>query len=140
VHLDDFADDAFVRARLLNDALEAADELGALASIQRRLSFTYPGVVGWDSTAPRAHFRSTDLEPFSPNRWSAAMRVRPDRMRLLAPRTSLVTVAYELRCTMEDGFIVQIWTVYPGVDIGALQGNVTIRENRVFFDWNHPGA
>lgn len=140
VHLDDFADDTFVRTRLLDDALQSADELGALPSLQRRLSFTYPEVVGWDSTAPRAHFRPTDLEPFSPNRWSAALRVRPDRMRLRAPRTNLITVTYEFRCTVVDGFIIHIWTVYPGVDIGALQGNVTRRENRVFFDWNHPGA
>jgi hypothetical protein len=29
--------------------------------------------------------------------------------------------------------------MYPGPDIGELVGDVSARENVVFFDWNHPG-
>jgi len=34
---------------------------------------------------------------------------------------------------------VVIKSIYPGNDIGDLEGNITKREGVVFFDSNHPG-
>jgi hypothetical protein len=94
--------------------------------------------IGWSGTDDMVKYRLSVLESFEPNRKSTALRVRLDRRDLCAPQTNLVTVIYEVKS--EPGQIaVIIHSLYPGKDIGELCGDVTAREQCVFFDWNHPG-
>lgn len=95
-------------------------------------------IVGWDSTAPADEYSDYDLEPFQPNRMCMGLRVKTHRKDLRAPATTLVTIVYELRHE-HSGPVAVIHSMYPGRDIGDLRGDVTKREQRIFFDWGHPG-
>ena len=94
--------------------------------------------VGWEGTDCLANYVDEDLEPFSPNHKSRAFRVKTDLTTLTAPRTDLVTIVYEVKNEGHQIAIV-VHSIYPGLDIGELDGDVTERESRVFFDLNHPG-
>lgn len=101
-------------------------------------SITHNLVVGWDSTDPVVNYVRHDLEYFNPNRRSVGMRVKLDRTDLFAPQTRELTLVYELRS--EDGNpVVVVHSIYPGIDVGELIGDITKREKRVFFDWSHQG-
>jgi len=95
--------------------------------------------VGWESTSALSRHRDDELEPFNPNRRSHALRVKPERTDIRAPRTRLITVVFQVR-REPDAWAIIIHSMYPGRDIGDLKGNVTKREQRVFFSWEHPGA
>lgn len=95
--------------------------------------------IGWESTAPLQNYETHDLEEFTPNRRSSGLRVKSSKRHLLAPRTSKATIVYELKEEFGKPVVV-VHSLYPGVDIGELEFNVTKREQRVFFDFNHPGA
>ena len=97
-----------------------------------------PRPVGWESTAPLQNYRSEDLEPFKPNCKSTALRVKPSLVHILAPKTNNFTLVMELK-PEEGGAAAVIHSIYPGRDIGPLEGDVTEHEGRVFFDWSHPG-
>lgn len=102
------------------------------------LNIAHKAFIGWESTDELERYRSEDLESFSPNRKSSGLRVKTSRTSLFAPRTKNLTLVYELKS--ESGVAVAVvHSIYPGVDIGELDGNVTAREKRVFFDWEHPG-
>lgn len=95
--------------------------------------------LGWESSASCEDYSKNDLEQFNLNRRSWGLRVKLSQKNLLAPRTSELTVVYEFKS--EDGKAVAIvHSIYPGSDVGELNGDVTEREKRVFFDWNHPGG
>ncbi len=94
--------------------------------------------VGWESTLRRHKCLKDELEVFAPNKSSTALRIRKDLKDRLAPLTRDVTVIYEL-CDQRGEPKVTIRSLYPGTDIGELDGDITEREGRVFFDWNHPG-
>lgn len=95
--------------------------------------------VGWDGTSRLERFTSSELEEFKPNRRSRAFRVKRSETKQKAPMTTFVTFVYELKD--ENGKAVAIvHSIYPGVDVGDLDGDVTVREGRVFFDFDHPGA
>jgi hypothetical protein len=101
-------------------------------------SITHEVVVGWDSTDPLENYAPDDLEPFNPNRRSQGLRVKLDRTDLFAPKTQLLTLVYEFKS--EDGNpVAVVHSIYPGIDIGELDGDVTLREQRVFLDWTHQG-
>ncbi len=102
------------------------------------VSLVHTTPVGWESSAPLESYAPEDLERFKPNRKSSGLRVKPTRIDLLAPQTNELTIVYEFK--PEDGQAVAIiHSIYPGRDIGNLDGDVTNREKRIFFDWNHPG-
>lgn len=118
------------------------DELGERLLIQdigtHSVCITHSTSVGWESTAPRENYSDDDLEQFPLNRKSVALRVKPTCLHLLAPRTRQLTIVYEFKFEGEFPVAV-IHSIYPGKDIGELCGDVTAREGRIFFDWDHPG-
>lgn len=103
------------------------------------LSIAHSMPVGWESTASLPNYTEADLEEFDLNRRSWGLRVKPTRTDLLAPKTNDFTVVFQFK--PEDSKAVAIvHSIYPGSDVGELNGDVTAREKRVFFDWSHPGA
>lgn len=94
--------------------------------------------IGWESTDALANYTEDELEIFKPNRRSIALRVKPSCKNRLAPLTCEVTIIYRF-ALIDDKPKVFIYSMYPGCDIGELNDDVTAREGRVFFDWNHPG-
>lgn len=102
----------------------------------------FPKSVGWESTAPIAMYEPRDLEVFKPNRHSCALRIKPSTRGIRSPKTSLLTFVYQLRRdeAKHRAWVMLIKSIYPGEDIGEIHGDITAREERVFFDWNHPGA
>lgn len=102
------------------------------------VTIEYSVFVGWESTADKGTYLETDLEEFSPNRHSIALRLKTNRTDLQSPQTRDVTIIFEFHLERDTPTIL-IKSIYPGVDIGELDGDVTRREGRVSFDWNHPG-
>lgn len=139
----------FSRWHTVNEVFSEPEVIGQfLASLEEdwekrdfgttSVSFMCSTPVGWESTDRLDKYTAEDLEPYRPNRKSSALRVKPTRTDLLAPATSELTIVYELKA--EEGEPVAIiHSIYPGSDVGDLKGDFTKRENRVFFDWNHPG-
>ncbi|MFH1077741.1 MAG: hypothetical protein V1745_00450 [Patescibacteria group bacterium] len=140
--VDDIFKEGEVLAALRKHVLECIDELIETPGAP---DATYSSTVdvghtvGWESTSDLASFSEESLERFNPNRRSHALRVKPTRTDVRAPRTSLITFVYQLK-REGDGWAVIIHSLYPGRDIGELKGNITQRERRVFFTWEHPGA
>lgn len=127
-----------VLSDLLADALEVIE--GEEGNGRASVTISLDREIGWESTAPRRLFKEDDLEWFAPNRKSRAERVKLDRLHLRAPRTSDLTIVYQVRLVQGRGWAIQVWSIYPGEDIGEVRGNITREEGRVFFDWNHPGT
>ena len=50
-----------------------------------------------------------------------------------------VTLVLEFKSEY-DSPVAVIHSLYPGHDVGDLEGDMTVREDRVWFNWNHPGA
>ena len=121
---------------LTGDAWEqwAASDFGT-----HSLSFEMTIEVGWESTIDQHMCQMDELEAFYPNKRSSALRIRPNSTERLAPLTRDVTIVYQLEDQRGEAKVT-IWSIYPGVDIGELDGNITEREIRVFFDWDHPGV
>lgn len=66
------------------------------------------------------------------------MCVKTSCTDILAPQTYDLTIIYQFMF-FDKKPKVFIHSMYPGYDIGELIGDITKRENRIFFDWNHPG-
>jgi len=110
------------------------------AEITESICIECPTIIGWDATAPVENYNQDDLEHFDmPNGKSCALRVKTDRVHLRAPRTKMLTIICEF--VRREGKLprLNIVSMYPGVDIGDLEGNITEREKRVLFDFDHPG-
>lgn len=134
----DLLSDPEVSLHLANELTELW-EMRELQFGTHSLNILHSTPVGWESTAPLQDYAKTDLEEFDLNRRSWGLRVKPSRTDLLAPKTNELSIVYEFKS--EDGEPTAIiHSMYPGSDVGELYGNVTNREKRVFFDWNHPGA
>lgn len=129
-----FAEKDFIDA-IFEDASQAF-KVGHMGTSSFFYNFLCP--VGWSSTAPLDNYRDEDLEEFAINKWSLGKRIKHNRTDLMAPKTTLVTVIYELK---DEGnkIVIVIHSLYPGVDIGELKGDVSRREKCIFFDWDHPG-
>ncbi|GEM_PF-1517120 len=97
-----------------------------------------PWVVGWSSTDARHKYHPEDLETFTPNGKWWALRVKRNCRKFRAPATNQVTLVYEIKREPRQTAVI-VHSMYPGPDVGELVGDVTRREDRVFFDWNHPG-
>jgi hypothetical protein len=108
-------------------------------SLSNSVCIEFGAPIGWTGTDHVQKYHHECLEKFTPNRKSYALRVKTDRSDLAAPRTSLLTIVYEIR-PEEDQTCIIIHSIYPGKDIGELKGDITARESCVFFDWNHPGV
>lgn len=104
----------------------------------RSVGITHSAFVGWESTDERSRYAPEDLEAFTLNRKASGLRVKLGHTHLRAPRTKELTIVYQFKLE-EDAVAAIIHSIYPGRDIGELDGDVTEREQRVFFDWNHPG-
>ena len=104
--------------------------------------------IGWESTNERCKFHSDNLEEFKLNGRCVALRVKTRLTYIKAPKTSLVTIGYGILIKNDD-IIASIQTIYPGEYVGPLYNteegkenqvvNITERQGRVFYDWNHPG-
>ena len=129
-----FGERDFIDA-IFEDASDAFGE-GHIGTSSFSYNFRCP--VGWSSTAPIHDFRREYFEKFYINKWSSGQRIRRNRTDLRAPKTDLVTVIYELKDEGEK-IVIVIHSLYPGMDIGELKGDVSQREGCVFFDWDHPG-
>lgn len=102
------------------------------------ITITHDELIGWDSTDDFLHYQPEDLELFEPSRKSRGLRVKTSCTEIYAPQTDELTIVYQLK--EEQGRpVVIIFSIYPGRDIGELRGDVSAREEIVFFDWNHPG-
>lgn len=130
--------------QLFDDALvhhEVEEQIAKLLSEDNgthRFTIDYGSAVGWESTDHLDKYADADLEEFDINDDCWAWRVKRNRTDLKAPLTSLITFVVELR-TEDNEQVVIVHSIYPGVDIGDLDGDITDREQRVFFDWKHPG-
>ena len=137
----DFISDMEVTIRLIKICREAVLSNGEKPKFHLRASFTLPDYVGWNSTTEAALFRADELEKFPLNKRVTALRVI-DRS-IEAPLTKTITLAMLFK-RVPLAWLVMPMTIYPGEDVGELHpqdgcGDITVRERRVFFDWNQPG-
>ena len=120
--------------RSINDFL--AEKKGR--GFEESFTLQHAEFIGWDSTAPIDRFKPEELESFELNRRGAhGLRVTGNRVS--APLTDLVTLICQFSREGTSRWIVKVWSIYPGYDVGNLTGDVSRREGRAFFDWNHPG-
>ncbi len=127
--------DAEVQQKFLDHVVQAFAE-GAKGTESCSLSLSIP--VGWSGTDDVTRYERDTLELFQPNKRSDAFRVRKERTDLKAPETQELTFIY--RIIERESPAIQIYSLYPGRDIGELEGNITEREKVVFFDWDHAGT
>ena len=133
---DTLLEDAFVQ-QLLDQKMEELWTKWRLGI--GSLLVVYHSQVGWESTVPLKLHRRHLLERFKPNHKSRSLRVKLLLHGVTAPKTNLITIVYDFK--LEEGEPTMIIrSIYPGLDIGPLAGDVTRRTQRVFFDWDHPGA
>lgn len=128
--------DKFILDQIVEDAKVAIEK----HSRNNSFSIQFKDWIGWSGTDDRILYANICLEPFAINRKATGYRIRTDRKDILAPKTKILTIIYEVKYDPEKGRInLIIWSMYPGPDIGELVGDVSDREKIVFFDWNHPG-
>lgn len=128
--------DKVVQTELLKliDVLWRNDEFG-----DHSVDFDCGRYIGWESTAPIEDFAKDELEPFQPkNRWWG-LRVEPTLTHLEAPLTALLTLRFRLENQHGKPAVI-VESMYPGMALGHLDGDMTDTTGRVFFDFNHPGA
>jgi hypothetical protein len=124
----------FIREQLLADADEAIKKHTRTNSF----SIHFGEYIGWSSTENRGQHSAMWLEQFNINKRATGYRVKTDWQNILAPKTMILTIIYEVKYE-DDQIVLIIRSMYPGPDIGELIGDVSALENIVFFDWNHPG-
>jgi hypothetical protein len=148
---EDVLDDEFVMDDLIH-AIEGViiKEDGHPSENSRRLQIVYPTDVGWSSTSrcidesdswwcpDDEEFDLKLVEKFPRSHRVRGYRVRLDRTDIQAPLDYNVTLGYELRFTTDNGWEAEVFTIYPGENIGRLSGDMT-KKGFLFFDFNHPG-
>ncbi len=133
------AEELFSDREVMGHFLAELDEMWLAQNFgTHSVGVVYPTHVGWESTSPLKNYDEKDLEQFDLNRQSWGLRVKPASIDLLAPQTNELTIVYEFK-SEDDRPVAVVHSIYPGKDIGELYGDVTDREQRVFFDWFHPG-
>lgn len=134
------ADQLFRDREVMEHFLTELDELWSKQEFgTSSVSIVHSMPVGWESTDELQSYTKDDLEEFHLNRKSWGLRVKPSRTDLLAPKTHEFTLVFEFKSEGDEAVAV-VHSIYPGKDIGELDRDVTDREKRVFFDWEHPGA
>ena len=139
-HLWESAEDVFADESVSTALAEEIDDLVENQDFgTHSVTVTHSADVGWESTDNFPLFNSDELEEFYPNNRSHALRViNPSKLGRKAPRASEVTFVFNL--AMQRGELkVTIVSLYPGIDVGELVDDITTREQRVFYDWEHPG-
>lgn len=124
----------------LSSVVEKIADNHTIASKNHRFTINVEGeFVGWASTTLLEKVDQDQLEERDLNWRATALFVRsgPDAPR--APRTNEVTFVVEVSYSQKDGWIAIVQTIYPGKDVGELNGDVSRRKQRAFFDWDHPG-
>lgn len=133
---------------LLRDQLIAAiNGADGKIAFTKRFTIRHPRMpIGWNSSATVSGFTEAQLEPFNLNKRGTGLRVRSDA-GVLAPLTDLFTFvgSFTFVDRPTNGRHPEEWTVvllsmYPGEDVRELDGDVTSRDGRAIFDWEHPGA
>jgi hypothetical protein len=103
------------------------------------VTVSHPMNVGWASTDHLSYFSSDELEEFHPNSRSTALKViLPSKLGRKAPLTKDVTIIFILE-EQRGAPKATLVSLYPGTDVGDLEGDITEREQQVFYDWSHPG-
>ncbi len=125
--------DTYIQDQLLGDVEEATGK-----SRKNSFSIQFDEFIGWSSTDDRILHADISLEPFAINGRATGYKIRADRQDILAPKTKLLTIIYNLAFEANQ-LLVHIVSMYPGPDIGELVGDVSEREGIVFFGWKHPG-
>lgn len=134
------ADQLFRDCEVMEHFLAELDELWSKQEFgTSSVSINHSMPVGWESTDALENYAEDDLEEFRLNSRSWGLRVKPSRTGLLAPKTNELTLVFEFKSEGGEAVAV-VHSIYPGKDVGELDRDVTDREKRVFFDWNHPGA
>lgn len=126
---------------------EVQDIVSSEDDPQSTFGFTglYPEVVGWASTVPASAVPqiSFDRRKISDSPLKDAYADFVTDITMQAPQTRLYTIIYELKRRGREGenkWVAIIYLLYPGLDVGELQGDVSQRESRVFFDFAHPAS
>lgn len=142
---DEFRGDDVCRT-LEKDILESIDACDVIPEgwIAKRLEIEHDLNVGWSSTDDISSYEDGELESFVINSKVSGMRILVDCGKF-APQTTVLTIVYSIRYFPNDKtWIAEVFSMYPGEDIGPLEKSdeitdISVREGIVFFDWNHPG-
>jgi hypothetical protein len=135
-----FGDTTIIGERTLREHFTDDVEVGiAKNTVENSVCIDCIDPIGWTGVDDRARYPKTALAEFNPNRSSRALRIRPERRDILAPLTPLITIAYSLKPEGQDTYSAIIHSMYTGDDIGEILGDITAREHKILFDWNHPG-
>ncbi len=130
-----FSDCPYLASEIVDDAREAWSKESKTSSMPVECR----EIIGWSSTDNLSKYQQNGcLESFSLGNNARGLRIKKNRRDILAPKTSVITLIYELK-REQNQFVIVIHSMYPGPDIGELVGDVSEREKVVFFDWNHPG-
>lgn len=106
----------------------------------QRFCIPFPGIVGWSGTAPRSFVNGAELERFHLNKQAMGLKVMDSEP--LAPVTRLVSCTTRFRFYEADPHnrVLMLYSLSPGPNIGELKGDVSAREDIVFFDFLHRGG
>ncbi len=132
-----FADGDFVQ-RFCAELPSITNAIIGSRERQRYFSVTHSRQVGWSSTAPLTLFEVDDLEPFGLNRSCTGLRVKQGTHHL-----AMLTYAVTFSCDfmrIGGGWSLEIFTVYPGISVGPLRGEISQRTGQAFFSFTHPGV
>ncbi len=124
--------------QVMRALLKSTEEALAEGCIENSVCVDALYPIGWSGTDTLSKYQPSDFKPFQLSRRSLAFRIKLDRLDLLAPPTNFTTLVFEIK-TEPRQITVIIHSMYPGLDVGPLRGNVSERERCVFFDWDHPG-
>lgn len=136
-----FSDERFQQALLASLRFRAN---GSIYKGSTQFMLQVPGYdrLGWSSTAPRKYFADLplDMRPIGTGYRARALFVPKEyayEKDVYAPGTDTITMSVS---TANRGGQpeVEVFTMYPGQDVGPLQGNMTERTGLVWFEWTHP--
>ena len=128
--------DLRVRKPLLLDVESRVREAGGAYGETYSRTVNLPEFVGWERTIGFLEAKGLSVGEAPINRRSTALFVDDNTP---APRTKDVTVVFSIDNGMHEDFVVFVLSIYPGVDVGELVGDVSRREERVFFHWRARG-
>jgi len=105
---------------------------------KHRIELGFDEYVGWDSVAHVDDLKSEDIALGKVQRLNrrATALFLPDGL-ILAPQTKFVTMVLSQEHIGHWRFI--IWTMYPGLDVGDLLGDMTELYGFVWLPWSNPG-